>query len=258
MRFTVRPLALAAVLFAAAVPTFEMARAQTFSPEQRGEIEKIVRDYLLRNPELLQEVIQEMERRQAQAEADKHRTAIKELAATIFNSKRQVVIGNPQGDVSLVEFFDYNCGFCRRALADKLELIKSDPKLRIVLKEFPVLGEGSTQAAQIAVAVRMQDKTGGRKYLEFHQKMFASRGQIDRARALTVVREIGFDVARAEKDAASPEARQSLEEAFKLAEALGINGTPTYVVGDQVVVGAVGVEKLRAAINTARCGKDRC
>lgn len=256
MKFYLRPLAAALVVLAAAAPT--VAPAQSFSPDQRGEIEKIIRDYLLRNPELLQEVIQEMERRQAQADADRHRQAIKEHADAIFNSKRQVVIGNPQGETTLVEFFDYNCGFCRKALADKMELIKTDPKLKIVLKEFPVLGEGSTQAAQVAVAVRMQDKTGGKKYLEFHQKMFASRGQIDKARALAVVREIGFDAARAERDMNSDEVRQTLEESFKLAEALGINGTPTYVLSDQVVVGAVGVEKLRDAINIARCGKATC
>jgi protein-disulfide isomerase len=261
MKSYLRPLAvavvaLAVVVLAAAVPT--LALAQNFSPAQRGEIEKIIREYLLRNPEVLQEVIQEMERRQAQAEADRHRAAIKENAATLFDSKRQVVLGNPQGDVTIVEFFDYNCGFCRKALADKLELMKADPKLKVVLKEFPVLGEGSTQAAQVAVAVRMQDKTGGKKYLEFHQKMFASRGQIDGARALAVVREIGFDVARVERDIKSDEVRLTLEEAFKLAEALGINGTPTYVLTGQVVVGAVGVEKLREAINTARCGKATC
>ena len=259
MKFYLRPLAVALIVLAAAVPTFDRARAQSFSPEQRGEIEKIIRDYLLRNPELLQEVIQEMERRQAQAEAEKHQRSDQGARARrIFNSHRQVVLGNPQGDVTMVEFFDYNCGFCRKALADKLELMKADPKLRLVLKEFPVLGEGSTQAAQVAVAVRMQDKTGGKKYLEFHQKMFASRGQIDKARALAVVREIGFDAARAERDMASDEVRLTLEEGFKLAEALGINGTPTYVLAGQVVVGAVGVEKLREAINTARCGKATC
>jgi protein-disulfide isomerase len=258
MKRYLRPLAVALVVLAAAVPTVDFAAAQPFSPEQRGEVEKIIRDYLLKNPELLQEVIQEMERRQTQAEAEKHKEAIKEHAQAIFNSPRQVVLGNPQGDVTMVEFFDYNCGFCRKALADKLELVKADPKLRLVLKEFPVLGEGSTQAAQVAVAVRMQDKTGGKKYLEFHQKMFASRGQIDKARAMAVVREIGFDAARVEKDIASDEVRLSLEEAFKLAEALGINGTPTYVLNGQVVVGAVGVEKLREAINTARCGKATC
>ena len=100
--------------------------------------------------------------------------------------------------------------------------------------------------------------TGGKKYFEFHQKMFASRGQIDKARALAVVREIGLDAARAERDMNSDEVRATLEEGFKLAEALGINGTPTYVLTGQVVVGAVGVEKLREAINTARCGKATC
>jgi protein-disulfide isomerase len=257
MKFHLRPLAVALILFAAAVPTFDLARAQ-FSGDQRSEIEKIIRDYLVRNPEVLQEVMQEMERRQAAAEAEKHQEAIKSLSGLIFNSPRQVVIGNPKGDVTLVEFYDYNCAFCRRALADKIELMKTDPNLRIVLKDFPVLGEGSTAAAQVANAVRIQDKTGGRKYFEFHQKMFNSRGQVDRARALAVVREIGFDVARVEKDMNTPEVKQSLEEVFKLAEALNINGTPTYVVGNQVVVGAVGLEKLREAVNTTRCGKTSC
>jgi protein-disulfide isomerase len=253
-----QPLAVAlTVLAAAAVSTTTHALAQ-FSPEQRGEIEKIIRDYLLRNPELLQEVIQEMEKRQAQADAEKHRQAIKDNAQALFNSPRQVVLGNPQGDVTMVEFFDYNCGFCRKALADKLELVKGDPKLRLVLKEFPVLGEGSTQAAQVAVSVRLQDKTGGKKYLEFHQKMFASRGQVDKARALAVVREIGLDPARAEREMNGDEVRLTLEEDFRLAEALGINGTPTYVLDGQVVVGAVGVEKLREAINTVRCGRATC
>jgi protein-disulfide isomerase len=258
MKFFLRPLAVALIMLGAAAPSFNSANAQSFSPEQRGEIEKVIRDYLLRNPELLQEVIQEMERRQAQAEAEKHRGAIKENAKLLFNSNRQIVLGNPQGDVTVVEFFDYNCGFCRKALEDKLALMKADPNLRLVLKEFPVLGEGSTQAAQVAVAVRLQDKTGGKKYLEFHQKLFASRGTIDKARALAVVREVGLDAARAERDMGSDEVRQTLEEGFKLAEALGINGTPTYVLDGQVVVGAVGVEKLREAINTVRCGKATC
>jgi protein-disulfide isomerase len=257
MKFNFRPLAVVLALLVA-VPAINAARAELFSSEQRGEIEKIVREYLLRNPQVLQEVIQEMERRQTQADAEKHREAIKQNTDAIFNSSRQVVLGNPQGDVTLVEFFDYNCGFCRRAVSDALDLIKNDPNLRLVLKEFPVLGEGSTQAAQVAVSVRMQDKTGGRKYLEFHQKMFTSRGQIDRARALAVVREIGLDAARAERDMVSQETKATLEEAFRLAEALGINGTPTYVLENQVIVGAVGLEKLREAINNTRCGKATC
>ena len=259
MKFYFRPLAVALVVLAAAMPTFDRARAQPFSPDQRGEIEKIVRDYLLRNPEMLQEVIQEMERRQAQADAEKHREAIKETranASSIRGGRSSSAIRRATSPWSSSS--TTIAASAASALTDKLELIKTDPKLRLVLKEFPVLGEGSTQAAQVAVAVRMQDKTGGKKYLEFHQKMFASRGQIDKARALAVVREIGLDAARAERDMASDEVQATLEEGFKLAEALGINGTPSYVLAGQVVVGAVGVEKLRDAINTARCGKATC
>jgi protein-disulfide isomerase len=138
-----------------------------------------------------------------------------------------------------------------------MELMKDDPKLKVVLKEFPVLGDPSTQAAQVAVAVRMQDKTG-KKYLDFHQKLLGGRGDVDRARAIAVAREIGLDMARLEKDLAGDEVRATLEESFKLAEALGLNGTPSYVVGDDVVVGAVGVPALREKINQARCGKATC
>jgi protein-disulfide isomerase len=156
-----------------------------------------------------------------------------------------------------VEFFDYNCGFCKRALTDMLDLMKSDPKLKVVLKEFPVLGEGSTQAAQVAAAVRMQDKTG-KKYLDFHQKLLTGRGQADRAHALAVAKEVGMDMTRLEKDIAGDEVKATLEESFKLADALGLTGTPSYVVGTSVVVGAVGLPALQEKINTARCGKAIC
>ena len=158
------------------LPAAAPAHAQTFNAEQRGEIERIIKEYLLKHPELLQEVMTELEKRQAMAEAEKHRDAVKQHSAAIFNSPRQVTLGNPQGDVTMVEFFDYNCGYCKRAMTDMIDLMKTDPKLKFVLKEFPVLGEGSVQAAQVAAAVRMQDKTGGKKYLEFHQKLLTGRG----------------------------------------------------------------------------------
>ena len=252
-----RPLAVALVVLAAAVPTVDRALAQLFSPDQRGEIEKIIRDYLMRNPEILQDVIQEMEKRQAQADAEKHREAIKQNAEAIFNSKRQVVLGNPQGDVTMVEFFDYNCGFCKKALADKIELMKADKKLRVVLKEFPVLGEGSVETARVAVAARMQDATG-KKYLDFHQRLLANRGAVGRAQAVAAAKEAGFDMSRLEKDMASGEPKATIEESFKLADALGLSGTPSYVIGNQVVVGAVGLATLQEKINTARCGKATC
>jgi protein-disulfide isomerase len=153
---------------------------------------------------LLQEVMGELEKRQALAEVEKHRSAIKEHAEIIFDSPRQVTFGNPKGDVTFVELFDYNCGYCKRAMTDMLDLMKADPKIKVVLKEFPVLGEGSTQAAQVAVAVRMQDKTG-KKYLEFHQKLLTGRGSADKARAMAVAKEVGLDMARLEKDMASEE-----------------------------------------------------
>jgi protein-disulfide isomerase len=258
MRLDPRPFAAALFALVLAVPLAAPARAQSFSADQRGEIERIIKDYLLSHPELLQDVMNELDKRQVQAEAEKHRASVKEHSAAIFSSPRQVTLGNPQGDVTVVEFFDYNCSYCKRAMSDMLELIKNDGKLKFVLKEFPVLGEGSVQAAQVAAAVRMQDKTGGKKYLEFHQKLLGGRGQADKTRALAVAKEIGLDVARIEKDMASDEVKATIEESFKLAEALGLNGTPSYVVGPDVVVGAVGLDTLKGKVNTARCGKVSC
>ncbi|MGD9768754.1 MAG: DsbA family protein [Pseudolabrys sp.] len=258
MSLRFRPFAAVLIAGALTLPSAITAGAQSITSDQRGEIEKIIREYLLSHPELLQDVMVELEKRQTAAEAEKHRNAVKEHAEEIFNSPRQVTLGNPQGDVAIVEFFDYNCGYCKRAMGDMLELIKDDPKLKFVLKEFPVLGEGSVQAAQVAAAVRMQDKTGGKKYLEFHQKLLNSRGQVDKARALAAAKEAGFDVARLEKDMASDEVRAQLEESMKLAEALGLNGTPSYVVGPEVVVGAVGIKTLKERVNNARCGQATC
>jgi len=227
------------------------ASAQTFSEPQRGEIEKIVRDYLLKHPELLQEVMAELEKKQQTAEAEKARAAVKTHAEALFNSPRQVTLGNPQGDVTFVEFFDYNCGYCKRALGDMTALMGKDPKLKVVLKEFPVLGPGSVEAAQVAVAVRMQDK-GGKKYMEFHQKMLLGRGQADKARAMAVAKEIGLDMTRLEKDLKSDEITATLQESAKLAEALGLNGTPSYVIGNDVVIGAVGLDALGKKVDAAR------
>jgi protein-disulfide isomerase len=233
------------------------ASAQTFSDGQRGEIETIVKNYLIAHPEVLEEAMNELNKRQAADEAAKHEASITENSKAIFDSPRNVTLGNKNGDVTFVEFFDYNCGYCKRAMSDMLDLIKSDPKLKVVLKEFPVLSEGSVEAAKVAVAVRMQDP-GGAKYLDFHQKLLGGRGPADKARALAAAKDAGLDVARIEKDMASPEARATIDENFKLAESMGMNGTPSYVIGKQIVVGAIGVEGLREKIGVARCGKATC
>jgi protein-disulfide isomerase len=243
----------ASLMLVAAAPAAE----PSFSEPQKTEIEKIIRDYLVSHPEVLQEAIGELEKRQAAADTEKAKAAVAANAETLFESSRQVVLGNAKGDVTLVEFFDYNCGFCKGAMAAMMDLLKDDAKLRVVLKEFPVLGPGSVEAAKVAVAVRMQDKTG-KKYLDFHQKLLGGRGKADKARAIAVAKEVGLDMTRLEKDMASDEARVSLEESLKLAETLGLNGTPSYVVGNDVVVGAVGLDALRSKISAARCGKASC
>jgi protein-disulfide isomerase len=199
----------------------------------------------------------ELEKRQAAAEAEKAKAAVKNNAQTLFDSSRQVVVGNAQGDVTLVEFFDYNCGYCKRALTDLTDLMKDDSKLRVVLKEFPVLGPGSQEAAQVAIAARMQDKSG-KKYFDFHQRLLGGRGPADRARALAAAKDAGFDMARIERDMASPEVKATIEENMKLAEQLGLNGTPSYVVGSDVVVGAVGLEALKGKVKAARCTTASC
>jgi protein-disulfide isomerase len=233
------------------------APAQSFTDTQRSDIEVIVKNYLIAHPEVLEEAMNELSKRQAAAESAKHEASVAQNADAIFNSPRGVVLGNKDGDVTFVEFFDYNCGYCKRAMADMLDLLKNDPKLKVVLKEFPVLSEGSVEAAKVAVAVRMQDPTG-KKYLDFHQKLLGGRGPADKARALAAAKDAGLDMARIEKDLASPEVKATIEENFKLAEDMGLNGTPSYVIGKQIVVGAVGLDGLKEKIGIARCGKATC
>jgi protein-disulfide isomerase len=247
---------IAAVAAAALLMLPAPSRADNFSDAQRGEIEKIIKEYLVSHPEVLEEASAELDKRKQAAEAEKAKTAIADHSAPLFNSTHQVTVGNTKGDVTLVEFFDYNCGYCKRALMDLTSIMKDDPKLRVVLKEFPVLGPGSIEAAKVAVAVRMQDS--GKKYFDFHLKLLGGRGQADKAHALAAAKEAGFDMARIEKDMASEEVKTSIDENMKLAEALGLNGTPSYVVGSQVVVGAVGLDTLKQKVNVARCGKDTC
>src|SRR6516162_9166407 len=229
--------------------------AESFGESQRSEIETIIKNYLLAHPEVLEEATNELTKRKADAEAKRHEATITENAETIFNSPRGVTLGNKDGDVTFVEFFDYNCGYCKRAMADMLDLLKNDPKLKVVLKEFPVLSEGSVDAAKVAIAVRMQDP---KKYLDFHQKLLGGRGPADKARAMAAAKDAGLDVTRIEKDLLSPEIKATISENMKLAEDMDLNGTPSYVIGKQIVVGAVGLEGLKAKIGLARCGKATC
>ena len=254
MFHTLRSLIFGAAL---ALTTLIPAMAAGFDAAQRGEIEKIIREYLIANPQVLQDVMMELEKRQSAMDSQRQQAAVRENSKELFSSSRHVVVGNPQGNVTMVEFFDYNCGYCKRAMDDMMVLLKNDRNLKVILKEFPVLGPGSLEAAKVATAVRIQDKTG-KKYLDFHQRLMGGRGQADKARALAAAKDAGFDVAKIEKDLESDEVKASLQESFKLAQALGLNGTPSYVIGDKVIIGAVGLEALQEGINTARCGKPTC
>ncbi|WP_029355467.1 DsbA family protein [Bosea sp. 117] len=230
--------------------------AMALDASQKSEFEALIRDYLIRNPEVIQEAILELQKRQDAAEAAQRKQAMAGLKPAIFDSPRGVVVGNPKGDVTLVEFFDYNCGYCKRALGDLVELVKGDPKLKVILKEFPVLGPGSVEAAQVAVAVKL---VAPDKYFAFHQKLLGDRGQANRAKALEAAGAVGIDTAKLEKAMTDPEVRATLEENLKIADTLGINGTPSYVIGDDVLVGAVGHDKLEGAIKSVRsCGKAEC
>jgi len=250
--------AAAVLLCAAALVTAAVLPAGAISPSDKPEIEKIIREYLLANPEVLRDAMMELQRREAEAESKERAAAVKKNEKLIFESPRGVVVGNRQGDVTVVEFFDYNCGYCKRALEDMMTLMKDDPKIKFVLKEFPVLGPGSIEAAQVAVAVRMQDKDG-KKYLDFHQRLLANRGQVDGARARAAAKEAGADMTQLERDLKSDEIKATLVESHQLADALGINGTPSYIIGGDVVPGAVGADKLRSHIASVRkCGQAQC
>jgi protein-disulfide isomerase len=167
------------------------------------------------------------------------------------------VLGNPNGKYTLVEFFDYNCGYCKKALEDMQRFVKEEPELRVVIKDFPVLGPGSVEAAQVATALRNQFK--GEKYWQYHQKLLAVRGQVGKAQAISVAKELGADIARLEKDTADPATQASINEVMQIADALQLSGTPSFVLADDLVIGAVGYDALKAKLeNVKKCGRTVC
>ena len=257
MRFAKSALLGAATLAGVLVLPLTGQAQPAFSAQQRQAIEQIVKDYLVKNPEVLQEAMTELERRQQEQQKTAQATALTHEREKLLHSPRNNVVGNPSGDVTLVEFFDYNCGYCKRALGDLQTLMKADPKLRVVLRDFPVLGPESVEASRVALAVRQQIQ--GDRLFEYHTKLLATRGQVNGARALAVAREMGLDVDRIKKDMESPEVRAALQENVGLGDKLGVSGTPAFVVGDTVISGAVGADPLRQAIAGVRqCGKAVC
>ena len=200
---------------------------------EQTRLEHILRDYLTKNPEILVEMTTELDRRQLAEQAEVQNKAIGDNAEAIFRSPVSHVAGNPDGDVSVVEFFDYNCSYCRRALPEVVKLVNDDGKIRLVLKELPIFGEDSEAASKLALAA---DKQG--KYFELHQKLLADPGKADKEKALRIAKELGLDIEQLEKDAESAETKQALDEAKDLAQKLSLQGTPLYLIGDRVVPGA--------------------
>jgi protein-disulfide isomerase len=193
----------------------------------------VVRNYLTKNPDILVEMTNELDKRQAAEQAEKQQKVIGDNAEAIFRSPLAHVAGNPNGDVSVVEFFDYNCGFCKRALPDVVKLAQNDNKVRLVLKELPIFGEESEGAAKVALASAKQGK-----YFEMYQKLFTEPGKADKDKALGIAGELGLDKAQLEKDMQDPEIQKSLDEAKELANKLGLQGTPLFLIGDRSIPGA--------------------
>jgi protein-disulfide isomerase len=233
------------------------ARAAEFTAAQKTELGPIIRDYLLQNPEVLRDAMAALDKKQKDEEAAHQQSAIDQKASDLFDSPYQATLGNPQGKVTLVEFFDYNCGFCKRALDDTAKLLKTEPDLKVVLKDFPVLGPGSVEAARIAGAVRNQFK--GDKFWQYHYKLLSTHGPVGKEQALAVAKELGADMGQIAKDADKAEIRTGIQQNMQLADLLNLTGTPSYVVGKDVVVGAVGYDELKGRVdNYLHCGKAEC
>lgn len=235
--------------------TAPIAPAQT-APD-RASIEAIIRDYLLKNPEVLQEAMTELERRQREAESAAIKRITGDAKGKLYISEHQSVVGNPEGDASVVVFFDYNCGYCKRGLADLQKLLDTDKKLRIILKEFPILSPGSRDASVVALALRPQfDKD---KLWKFHSALLSTRGQVGKEQALGVAKDLGADMKKLETEMQSPKIALALEESKTLADALNISGTPSYVVAEDLIIGARGYDELaRHVASWRKCRKAEC
>jgi protein-disulfide isomerase len=223
------------------------ATAAEFTAPQKTEMGTIIRDYLMENPEVLRDALIELQRREQASAAEAQQAALVKNAKAMFQSPGDVVIGNPKGSVTLVEFFDYNCGYCKKSFTDIVKLSQSDKDLRIVLKEFPILSPGSVMAARAALAAHRQDK-----YWELHQAFMGFAGQKDEATVLAIAEQAGLNMEQLQKDMGAPEVNAVLAGNAALAKALGIEGTPAFVVDEKLIPGAVGLDQLTQLVEDVR------
>ena len=221
----------------------------------QSTIDPMIEKYLLGNPRILQKVSAALDAELTAERTAATRTAMVELKPAIFDSENGIVLGNPNGDVTLVEMFDYNCGYCRQALPDLAALLDTDKNLKVILKEFPILSQGSVDAARIAAQVADADVD----YWAFHQALFTSRGQVDKAVALKAAADLGLNPITLEMGMKAPRVDKVIEESYRIADRLKITGTPTFIIGDEIIPGAIGLDALQQRIaNMRACGATVC
>jgi len=222
----------------------------------QDKLNPMIETYLMSNPRILQRVSEALETQVRTEQRDKAKAMIAEMSDAIYNDPDHIVLGNPQGDVTLVEMFDYNCGYCRNALPDLATLLAEDPNLKVILKEFPILSKESVDAARVAVLVGKDKKVD---YWTFHQALFSSRGQVTGETALNEAQKLGMSKVDLALKAGSEEVSATIEKTYRLAKALNITGTPTYIIGSELIPGAVGLDELRGRIaNMRACGDTVC
>ncbi|MEO5805736.1 DsbA family protein [Devosia sp.] len=230
-----------------AAPAVAAIDAATLNP--------MIESYLMSDPKILTRLSQKLDTETRMAEAAASKSAIASMHDAIFNDPNQIVLGNPDGDVTLVEMFDYNCSYCRSALPDLATLLDEDKNLRVVLKEFPILSQGSLEAAKVAVLVGKAKVD----YWSFHETMFTGSGENNQQTALSAAKTLGLSPVALQLDLATPQVNATLQTSYDIAKALNITGTPTYIIGNEVIPGAIGIDELRSRIKSMRaCGETAC
>lgn len=242
-----KPLALALAFAATPALAFDI---DAMSEDERQAFRAEIRAYLLDNPEVLMEAIGVLESREAQAQAATDAELVAQNAEALFEDEASWVGGNPEGDVTVVEFLDYRCGYCRRAFPEVAELVESDGNIRFVVKEFPILGEASVLASRFAIAT--QRVAGDDAYEAVHDALMTSRGDVTEASLEALAEDQGLDWARISEEMTSPEVAARIDETRRLGAGLGIQGTPSFVIGDQLVRGYVPLDRMRALVEDER------
>jgi len=219
----------------------------SFTDAQKEALDELIRDYIMRHPEVIMDSLQAMQEREELAKRRQQAARVAQLSEAIENDPGDPVIGNPKGDVTLVEFFDYQCGYCKRMLKPLIEFAQADGNLRIVMKEYPILGPASMTAARASLASRKQGK-----YEAFHIALMGLRGRLTEPAIFQAAAEVGLDTDQLQKDMTTPEVTGHIQKARELADALSIRGTPAFVINGTVVPGAMGGEQLLDLVTRAR------